>query len=82
MFASSAGVHPPPGDALSIWLSVFASFPSRDPRHRHDRDGPFPGARGTKARTVAILLRWPAAPSVSTPKEMDRVIGAAFWVLA
>ena len=31
---------------------------------------------------MAILFRWPAAPSVSTPKEMDRVIGAAFWVLA
>ena len=31
---------------------------------------------------MAILFRWPAARSVSTPKEMDRVIGAAFWVLA
>ena len=44
--------------------------------------GRFQGRGGTKARTVAILFRWPAAPSVSTPKEMDRVIGAAFWVLA
>jgi hypothetical protein len=35
-----------------------------------------------KARTVTILLRWLAVPSLSAPKEMDRVIGAAFSVLA
>jgi hypothetical protein len=35
-----------------------------------------------KARTVTILLRWLAVPSLSAPKEMDRVVGAAFSVLA
>jgi hypothetical protein len=35
-----------------------------------------------KARTVTILLRWLAVPSLSAPKEMDRVIGAPFSVLA
>ena len=31
---------------------------------------------------AAVLFRWPAAPSVATPKEMDRVVAAAMSVLA
>ena len=31
---------------------------------------------------AAIIFRWPAAPSVSTPREMDRVVSAAMSVLA
>jgi len=42
----------------------------------------FQGVGEPKAPTVTILLRWLAVPSLSAPKEMDRVIGAAFSVLA
>jgi len=31
---------------------------------------------------AVVLFRWPAAPSVSTSREMDRVVSAAMSVLA
>jgi hypothetical protein len=31
---------------------------------------------------ATILFKWPAAPSVATPTEMDRVVAAAMSVLA
>jgi hypothetical protein len=31
---------------------------------------------------AVVLFRWPAAPSVATPKEMDRVVAATMQVLA
>jgi hypothetical protein len=36
----------------------------------------------TSETPPTILFRWPAAPSVATPKEMDRVVAATMQVLA
>jgi hypothetical protein len=31
---------------------------------------------------ASVIFRWPPGPSISTPKEMDRVVAATMQVLA